>query len=223
MRMPMKRFCLLACLGFALVACGSQGQAPSMGQVFAQSITQRLPGRSPAASPTAAAPQISRAQFAAVTSSVLLVTLDGGQQATVVQVARNGPTQTYLSADDISLSVQNGVLVATRGFGSDLMQADVAGVLAALRAGGGRYSKTLSQLDGLDQMRDTVLACTLTARGSDRITILGQDFATRLFAESCTAGGINLASQYWMQGGQMVKSQQWVVPESRPLTIELIK
>lgn len=69
--------------------------------------------------------------------------------ATMALFGRNGDVQTWKSADGVSLSFLDGVLVSSRGLGADVMSADVSGTRAMLAGdGSARHIRLHSYLDG---------------------------------------------------------------------------
>lgn len=169
-------------------------------------------------------PTVTRAQFASVTDPLILVTFETPDAlATIVRVGVNGANETYQGADGVSLTTNNGVVIASRGYSDDLMHADVRGLLAALRTGQGSYDKSLSYLDGLDQLRRLDLQCTLSTQGREVISILGKTHATRKMDETCVGAEGPIISTYWVENGRVVKSRQKIAPSISWLVMEQIK
>jgi hypothetical protein len=73
---------------------------------------------------------------------------DNGNEITLA--LQSGPTAAF----------DRGILVATRGFGDDLVTIDSQGVLEALRAGGGTLTRRLETLDTQSQIRSSTFSCT---------------------------------------------------------------
>jgi hypothetical protein len=87
--------------------------------------------------------------IAATSEPLLFVELtETGQQVIMALTGRNGDVVTWSTADGQSISLQGGVLVATRGFGFDLMSAEVAGTVAALAGGRRDYERFVSYIAG---------------------------------------------------------------------------
>ncbi|MGV6839101.1 MAG: YjbF family lipoprotein [Planktomarina sp.] len=219
-----QRTILLAVLCIGLTACSNADEEDkNMGALLFEAASSKLRPSEPA--PQTAPLVFTRAQFAAVPGSVVLVTLESnGEQGAVVQAAQNGDVITYHSADGIALSLRQGILMGTRGFGFDLMEADVGGIVRALMQNGPRsYEKRLSYLDGEDRLRPTDQTCTLVHKGPERITVLGQTYRTQTYDETCTHTGFETVNRYWMSQGRLIKSRQWVGENVSPLVLELLK
>lgn len=215
---------LMLAVVMAVSACSNADEdRKSMGQLLLGSALSKLRPADPAAQ--AAPLAITRAQFADVPGSVVLVTLEtSGDQGAVVQAAQNGDAITYHSADGIALSLRRGLLMGTRGFGFDLMEADLSGTLAAvLQNGPRRYGKRLSYLDGEDRLRPLDLTCTLIAKGPDSVAILGRSYSTQRYDEMCTGPNFETTNLYWVHQGRLIKSRQWVGDNVSPLILEWLQ
>ena len=79
---------------------------------------------------------------------ILISSLDKTNQATLVALGNNEEKLTWVSADGISVSYDQGVLIATRGYSQDLLSLQYrnpANVFALLST---RYSKVHRYLNG---------------------------------------------------------------------------
>jgi len=118
-------------------------------------------------------------------------------------------------ADGITLSLRDGVLIATRGLGDDLMSADVAGDLAMLRGAGANdyYPHIRSYLDGEDQTVFRGHQCRRTGLARATIRIGGAAPAARRIETHCTSPQDAFTNIYWLDGtGGVIKSRQWISP-----------
>lgn len=128
--------------------------------------------------------------------------------APVRLVARNGEVETYMAADDISVSYRRGVLVATRGLGADLMAGDASATLGALQMPGeGAYARQMRYLTGNHQSTWIQAGCEMKTAGAD---VRGGRTLAR-YEESCIARRDRFTNLYWLDGaGQITASRQWV-------------
>lgn len=158
--------------------------------------------------------QITRTQLDTVQQPLIFVELDTlGTAASLVQGGRNGDVVTWLTADRVGLSYRDGLIVATRGLGQDLISADVSGTARALAGGAGRYHTRLhSYLDGTHQTRYRTFRCLITDRRPETIEIFDRSHATTRVEETCYSTDLQVVNRYWTGGGVMWKSQQWVSP-----------
>ncbi len=202
----------LAC-ALALTACGPLNESNVSNGVL-DVVKGRLSGAPAQPAPTAAV--LTRAQADANPGGFLVLNAyNGTMVAAMAAGARNGNRVTWLSADGPSVTTQNGVMVATRGFPRDLMAADVDGVMRALIAGGGTATRVHETLSDTDQIVTQSFTCTLASQGRETIGILGRQIATERFGEACQSDNLAFTNSYWIDDtGAMVRSLQAVAPDS---------
>lgn len=166
--------------------------------------------------------QLSRAQLDQVEQPLLLAELTGlGTAAVLSPASANGDVTSWLTGDSVSLSFRSDVLVATRGLGQDLISADVSHTLAALRGGApGYYTRFHSYLDGEYQTQFRSFQCIVTGRTAETITIFDRSHTTTRIDETCHSPGLEVANSFWLGGGIMWKSKQWVSPAAGYLLTE---
>ena len=200
----------LAALALAgLAACGPLNDG-SAARGFLAVMQARLSGESGAPP----APPITRAQADANPGAYLLVTAYGGASSSaMVPAGQNGNRITWISADNVTITVENGLIVATRGFPRDLMAAELRGVRQAIAAGRGTATRTHETLSDLDQISTELLQCSIVSDGTETIAILGKSAVTRKVRESCTGERVAFTNTYWLDGaGGILRSQQAVAP-----------
>jgi hypothetical protein len=130
-----------------------------------------------------------------------------GARARLGPVARTGDVTVWQTLDGITLSMRQGLLVATRGLGDDLMSAEVDGVLALLRgaAGEGPVPHIRSRLDGEDRTEFRSYQCKRDAgvpdAGLRRVEVL------------CISPQDRFTNTYWLNSaGTVIRSRQWISP-----------
>lgn len=200
----------------ALASCGSDTSSSGAVRVAVDSVL----GGTRATAP----PVITRSLLAQVITPVMLVTVDARrQQALIAEVQTNRDVATWSSVDDITLSFRNGVLVATRGMGADLMAADVPEVSRS--SGSGKsHVRVHTLLNGEDQAVQTKYTCTFRTVGVENVEIVELSYQLTHIVESCAAGGVRFSNAYWLADDhRMRKSRQWVSPEVGFLTIEDVR
>ena len=182
---------------------------------------------------TACAPQgtppdprllVKRSQIDRAPEPLLLTALPGRGGGTMIVQGRRDGVLTWRTADFISISYRDGLLVATRGLGPDLMSADVAGTRAAL-SGGPRddYPRFASFLGPDDETVLRAMRCRMRDAGPDPVQSFGLAFPATRLEETCTGTGLRITNTYWMApGGGLRRSLQWAGPELGYLETEQI-
>jgi hypothetical protein len=139
----------------------------------------------------------------------------------MVQAGANGTRTTWIDSESISVTLDGGIVVATRGLPRDLMGAEVRPTIQAIRAGGGTVQRQHDFLDDQDQIVSTVLDCVIEGKGADGITRLGQSISTSRFEERCTSDGLSLTNIYWVNSTRgIVRSLQAVSPDAGYLQVD---
>jgi hypothetical protein len=231
----MRRSVLLAALLAALpllAACGSDGagsgQTEALRQLGAQ-LAASLPRGLPSGAPRPTAEQIiaaarpTREQIDGSPRELIFVALRSrGLGATLAQFGRNAGVTTYTTADGTTLSLADGVLVASRGLGEDLMSARVPSA-AAIARGSGSHEREYYFLGGLDQKRVLRISCTLSSPGPGRTEIVGLAYSGRQVVETCAGPTGTITNTYLVEAdGRIRSSRQWLSPSVGYADLELL-
>ena len=165
---------------------------------------------------------ITPAQIAAVDQPLLLSGIESLGGGTLIVAGQRDGVVTWRTADNVTLSYRDGLLVATRGLPEDVMSADVAGTRAAL-AGGPRadYPRFVSYLGPDDETLFRAFRCTMQDAGPDPVQSFGRVFPATLLRETCYSTGLTVENRYWVApGGGIRRSFQWLGPELGSLETE---
>lgn len=197
-----------------LAGCGNDPQRGAsldqIGQIINQ-IGLPEPGPTAAQIRSGLTPEV-RAQFG--NAPLKVGTIEKPQLASVlIGVGRNGRVATFTTPDGVSFAFDDGVLVGTRGLGSDLMTADIGPTRRALNAGSGAGVIRIHRyLDGEDQIFVRSFVCDIST-GSDGTLV-----------EQCQGSALSFENRYQRrQGGVVIASRQWVSPDRGYLTVEDIR
>ncbi|WP_330629610.1 YjbF family lipoprotein (plasmid) [Thioclava litoralis] len=200
----------------ALAACSGGVEVPKGEEVIGKSLMTALKqSRQPAP------PQLSRAQLAQVGLPVMEVTPDRtGLTGYVTPATRQsdslpGTVVTWQSSDKATFTFRNGVLIASRGLGFDLLSASAPiGAQGRMGPAHGGERHYVIRADDYSEIRLT-LQCTLTAQPDETVEILGENHATRHLEERCTSPeGGRIVNDYWLgkADGALWQSRQWGGP-----------
>lgn len=203
---------LVASMAFGLAACGND-----VARINSLKQTRATLGgffKKKSVPPTAAqiraqlTPEV-RAQLGNV--PLLIATLEQSRASSVlIKQQSNGSVSTYFTPDGISVSLNGGVLVATRGLGFDLMSSDTAQSRSAILARGGQGVVRLHRyLDGENHTALRSFVCDVRRQEHGWLQ------------ETCHGDGITFENSYLLgRGGRIIKSKQWVGPRKGYITIE---
>jgi hypothetical protein len=161
--------------------------------------------------PTEPAPALPTAALAEGPGNVLMVTLLGRNAvAAMTRVGSNNGVETWRTAKGVTLSFRDGILVASRGLGGDLMGANVDGVLAAILRGTGTAQRRHAFLDSEDQIQTSDLTCTFTTDAPEVIAIATGTVEATKVTEVCESPVFVFTNQYWLSDTEIVQSRQAV-------------
>lgn len=134
-----------------------------------------------------------------------------GASALLKRVGRNGGVETWISADNVAISLREGVVVATRGLGFDMMGGDAGNTLEALALpGGDTYRRQMRYLTGDNHSTWIAAGCKMVV-GDGR------------FEERCIARRDRFTNLYWTNGkGQVTRSRQWISPQVGSISISMV-
>ncbi len=200
---PQKTVAVLIALMLGLSGCGTDTDATA-GARLTGSILKGVVGQR-AQKPVVAGPPTTQARLAQFKTPMIMAELPTqGTFTFVVPNGVNGDVETWASADDKTISFRQGIVVATRGYGPDLMQS-TGPTIAQVSSGVGRFERVYYYLDGADQTQRRVFDCTLSNLGPDTITVVERQHTTRHIAETCTGDSGRFTNEYWFQNGTFLR------------------
>ncbi|PUB11598.1 YjbF family lipoprotein [Yoonia sediminilitoris] len=141
---------------------------------------------------------------------------------TAVESGRNADRVTWVDSDNISVTFENGIVVATRGLPRDLIAADVSESWSAIASGGGEAHRTHETLSNMDSISTEVLQCRIASEGFETVKRLGTEQKTTKFTEDCASPNLEFANVYWVnRQGRIVRSLQAISPGAGYLQIDI--
>jgi len=133
---------------------------------------------------------------------------------TFALVAERGADRTWRTRDNVTMTTRGGLMTGTRALGGDLMSADIAESQALVLAGRpGLAVRIHRYLDGQNGIEIDSYVCEISLRGTEDLTFEGVPIRAEVIAETCTNPGNDFENFYWVSGGRVVQSRQWVGPE----------
>jgi len=199
----------------ALGACNSSNETNPVLRLASQflPVVNNLPGVDTA---QPAAPGFGSSDIAANPDGFILVHVAFlGDPVLARRIADNGGNETWLAQNGFSASYADGILVATRGLGEDMLAASVPGIRAAIRAGGGTGQRVRDRIGDLNQIVQESFECTIVAGDSETVNLGLRQVETRKYAEICRGTRLQFENSYWVDAaGEIVTSLQFVTQEA---------
>ena len=208
---PVKQILASALIALLLLSgCGSE-KADHEGFTLGLAAAKKLVAGKTAIAPP---PTYTRAALDQAAAPLLRAQIEkGGTVAFLGVIGQGRGVVTWASVDGISLSLRDGVVLATRGMGTDLMSAEVptAAALATTSADQRRHF----YLFGGEVEQERAFDCVLRNAGRDRLTVIELVYDTRHRVETCTGpGGLTFENHYWFDNRAIIRqSRQWISPD----------
>lgn len=215
---------LVPVLALLLAGCSGGDEVPSLELQLIRTGQTMIAART---APKVERPPLTRAALNTVEGAFIEVTVERRDQLAYLHVNANrrdgdpGQIVVWRSDDNITLAMRNGVLIATRGLGNDILSvnAQVSGDTPGPVRGGEKafHVRTRENKD----LRLS-LVCDLADLGPETIEIVETRYGTHHLRETCeggVAGGDadrpgQVINDYWVdtRAGLVWQSRQWAGP-----------
>jgi hypothetical protein len=194
----------------ALAACGNDKNAGILGGIPVKDLataTMAEVGLGPKPKPAAPAPPPDPAQVALARKTLeeggiplfIIQNKNLGLAAYFSKLGQNGDVITWSTQDYKSISMRDGMIIATRGLGPDIMSS-YAPTTEAVRRGSGTTKRVYYTLDAADQKVRQDFDCVLNDAGMETITLIGKPYSARRINETCTGPTGSFVNVFWFDG-----------------------
>jgi len=148
---------------------------------------------------------------------ILTSSTDKKNQATLVSLGNNEERLTWVSSDGISLSYDDGVLIATRGYSQDLLSLKYKKPKKIFSSSYLEYDKTHRYLNGQNRYNEIHFKCTGKKMAPRSIEIVEYTFLVDKYVETCVNKKYNYINEYDLISGTtvVITSKQWISPINR--------
>ncbi|MCT4553144.1 MAG: YjbF family lipoprotein [Pelagimonas sp.] len=210
---------IISALALALLgACAGSG-AQNL-RILQQTLAQlQTDQKTPAADPRA---QLSPSLLARQSTPLLYTELPAQQRKALMQPLDPDAQDVvvWLTADGASISLQKGIVIATRGLGNDLLTADLGQALQGIHKKRLSSVRVYRHLNGEDAIEITSFICDYH-RQAERISTLRGEYDTTRITEDCAHPDTGIVNVYWVdRTGIVRKSRQWISTSTGYLTTE---
>ena len=155
---------------------------------------------------------LSREQIDAAKTPVLFVELASGQNGTLTPYPGRGVGQTWLGADGATITMEQGVLKASRGMGDDLMGASSSIPLwSKVNDKTPDYSREFRYITGNNKISQRIFTCDIQkTKKRGVIKIWEVTFKVDTFEENCRNKNHSFRNTYYVDiQGIVRKSSQY--------------
>ena len=143
---------------------------------------------------------------------ILLSSLDGKNDATLVLLGNYQNKLTWVSSDGISLSFEDGILIATRGYSQDLIEAQHNNLDKLFTQAISNRYKTYRFLNGKNQYEELKFLCSMTSEQNTDSKVLNLTLKTTKFTEFCKSDDTRHSNEFYVLPNTniVIKSKQWI-------------
>lgn len=155
---------------------------------------------------------LTRKQIDAAKIPVLFVELASGQNGTLTPYPGKGIGQTWLGADGATITMNGGVLMASRGLGDDLMgSSSLMPPWSKIKNKKQIYSREINHITGNNKILKRSLSCDIQKIGKKEVLkIWDVNFKVSVFEEYCRNSGLKFKNTYYIDTkGIMRRSLQY--------------
>ena len=150
---------------------------------------------------------INREQIDAANIPVLFVELASGQNGTLTPYPGQGVGQTWLGADGATITLENGILKASRGMGDDLMGSSSSmPPWSKINKKTDSYIREIDHMTGNNQISKRIFSCNIEKTSSgELINVWEINFKVAKFEEYCFDSNFTFKNIYYVDSQGIVR------------------
>ncbi len=212
MKIAMKAILAGALAASFLSGCGNKNTSEIDGFSIAANIVKDLTRRKKDTAPTAVSSEMISAELARSDAPLVLVVLDKSKnQGLMAQIATNGRQATFANSQRESIVMRDGVIVATRGFGGDLMSSTVAPLERLVRSkSAGSAQITMNFLNAANTQERQSWSCSVVPGGNAPVALGTIDTVAQIVVAQCANGSATFSNAYLVASdGYVLSGHQW--------------
>ena len=190
-------------------ACGNSTELETGETKVLKIIKDKLDAPSGAAAYINARKVVSRDIIDGVGVPILFVEIDRGQNGTMTQYPGKGVGQTWLGVDGSTVTLDNGLLKATRGMGDDLMGSEISLAINWRDLEEVSYERQMAYLRLDNKTFIDEYTCTLTDMNSmETINLFDADFSVNHVQETCRGAAGSFVNDYYIDTDGLVRNSR---------------
>ncbi len=210
--MEIKKFLLNFALVFTIMSCANAPERETGEIRVLQTLKQAWQNSNKSRLFIDSRTLLSRKYIDEVNTPILFVELESGQNGTLTPYPGKGVGQTWLAADGATITLERGILMASRGMGDDVMGSNsLMPSWYEVNKNIKIYSREISHITGNNKIYKRVFKCRLQKiNKKEIIEIWGVDFFVTKFQENCDYNGFEIENVFYLDKQKIVrKSSQY--------------
>jgi len=193
----------------ALSACGNSLELETGETKVLKLIKDKMDAPSGATAYIDARKLVSREILDGVGVPILFVEIDRGQNGTLSQYPGEGLGQTWLGVDGSTITLDNGLLKASRGMGDDLMGSEISLEIDWSDIEDISYERRMAYLRLDNKTLINEYTCTLTdMKRMEKINLFDADFSVNHFQETCRGAAGSFVNDYYIDTEGLVRNSR---------------
>ena len=193
----------------ALSACGNSSELETGETKVLKIIKDKMDATSGATAYIDARNLVSREILDGVGVPILFVEIDRGQNGTLSQYPGEGVGQTWLGVDGSTVTLDNGILKATRGMGDDLMGSEISLEINWSVLEDVSYERRMAYLRLDNKTLISEFSCTLTDMNRmETINLFDADFRVKHVRETCRGLTGSFVNDYYIDTEGLVRNSR---------------
>ena len=150
---------------------------------------------------------LNREQIDAANTPVIFVELVTGQNGTLTPYPGQGFGQTWLGADGATITLERGVLKASRGMGDDVMgSSSLMPSWSKIITNKTSYERKISHLSGNNKLSERAFQCNIhKSNNQELIEIWEVNFSVTKFEEVCENNSQLIKNTYYVDDQEIVR------------------
>ncbi len=166
-------------------------------------------------------PRFQAARDVGAPSHSLLVQNSGATSLVVLLETRDG-VSTWIGPFGEAVILDHGLIRGTRSLGEGLVAADVQASKSMILAGrSGQADRFHTYLTGGTKTVVRAFSCDIRPAGGRPVLRDLREIIARTVEEDCTGPSGDFVNTYWIAGGEIIQSSQWVGPVLGSITLTL--
>ena len=193
----------------ALSACGNSPELETGETKVLKIIKDKMETPSGATAYIDARKLVSREILDSVGVPILFVEIDRGQNGTLSQYPGEGIGQTWLAVDGSTITLENGILKATRGMGDDLMGSEISLEINWSDLEDVSYERRMAYLRLDNKTLISEYSCKITDMNStETINLFDANFSVKHMQETCRGLAGSFVNDYYIDTEGLVRNSR---------------
>ena len=199
----------IICIGIFLIfliGCSNSPEIEGAGEKTLNQLFKTFQQNRNQIKPVSARSILTRADIDSSGVPLLFVELATGQNGTLYKYPGFGVGETWIGVDGATLTLDKGILIASRGMGNDIMGGHTSIPEWKFIKETQSYPRSLSYLSGDNEIKIEEFECSLEKeKDVEKIEIFKIYYLTRVYTEKCQNSIMSIQNKYYIDKNHIVR------------------